>query len=138
MFKRKILIVDDEAPVRTLLVSVLSAPGVEIVEAEDANHALAIAAQHRYFDLVITDLSMPGMSGIELAQRLREARWARHFLFVSGFAQINSVELVLEEFERAEFLNKPFSMIELLRIVNSLCEPPPSPAMESLHRTAGA
>lgn len=136
MSKRKILIVDDEPPIRGLLVSALSGPGRELVEAENGNQALELAAEHGSFDVVVTDLLMPGMGGIELARRLRKARLARRFLFISGYTPMDSIDHTLEEFEHAEFLNKPFSMIELLRVVDGLLDSSPC-TMEPLQRAAG-
>jgi two-component system cell cycle response regulator CpdR len=123
---RKILVVDDEASVRGLLVSALTAPGSEVLDAEDANGALELARQHLSFDLVVTDIVMPGMDGINLARRLRRGHNARRFLFVSGFTDIESIDHALEEFERADFLHKPFAIMELLRVVDHLCEPLPA------------
>jgi two-component system, cell cycle response regulator CpdR len=137
MSKRKILIVDDEPPIRGLLVNALSEPGKEVVEAGDGNRALELAAEHGFFDVVVTDLLMPGMDGIELARRLRKGRLARRFLFISGYARMDSIDHTLEEFEHAEFLNKPFSIIELLRVVNDLCDSPPEHVMEPIQRAAG-
>jgi CheY-like chemotaxis protein len=136
MSERKILIVDDEAPIRGLLVSALSGPGKEVVEAEDGNRALELAAEHEFFDVVVTDLLMPVMGGIELARRLEKGRHARRFLFVSGYASVHSIDHTLEEFEHAEFLHKPFSINELLRIVNGLCDSPSAGRMEPV-RAAG-
>jgi CheY-like chemotaxis protein len=139
MAKRKILIVDDEASVRALLVSALRAPANETVEAENGAQALELAAQHGYFDLIVTDIMMPGITGTELAQRLRRGRHARRFLFITGFAQGDALERALEEFDRAELLAKPFSISDLLRAVSRLCEQAPaSLAVESLQRPAGA
>jgi CheY-like chemotaxis protein len=139
MPKRKILVVDDEPSIRGLLVSALKTADSEVVEADDGFAALQLAGQHGFFDLVVTDVIMPGMSGIELARRLRTGGNARRFLFVSGCAQINSISRTLEEFERASFLNKPFAIVELLRVVDSLCdEPPAAPVMDPLRRAAGA
>ena len=134
---RKILVVDDEASIRGLLVAALTAPGSEVMDAEDGNGALELARQHRSFDLVVTDIVMPGMNGIDLARRLRSEQNARRFLFVSGFTEIESIDRTLEEFERAEFLNKPFSILELLRIVDHLCAPlPAAPTQEALRSQA--
>jgi two-component system cell cycle sensor histidine kinase/response regulator CckA len=120
---RKILVVDDEASVRGLLVSALTSPECEVLDAEDASEALELARQHECFDLVVTDIVMPGMGGFELARRLQRGHNARRFLFVSGFTDIESIDSALAEFERADFLYKPFAIFELLRVVEHLCEP---------------
>jgi CheY-like chemotaxis protein len=130
MAKRKILIVDDEASVRGLLVGVLSAPETEVWEAEDGVQALQLARQQGLFDVVITDIRMPGIDGLEMARHLRRGRNAHSFLFVSGYAQLDSIDQVLGEFERAEFLNKPFTLHELLRTVDMLCEQSPIAFLE--------
>ncbi len=66
----KILIVDDEAVNRLLLVSILQSAGHETLEAADGNDALRLAKDARP-DLVIVDLYMPGMDGAELVKALR-------------------------------------------------------------------
>ncbi|SRR6266571_3592148 len=65
-----ILVVDDSITMRQMVVFTLTSAGHEVVEAADGNKALA-AAKQRKFDLVITDVNMPGMNGIDLVQNLR-------------------------------------------------------------------
>src|ERR1043166_5375461 len=66
-----ILVVDDSTTMRQMVAFTLTSAGHEVVEAPDGNKALGIAKQ-RKFDLVITDVNMPGMNGIDLVQGLRE------------------------------------------------------------------
>ncbi len=122
--ERKILVVDDEAAVRSLLRSALSLPGNQVAEAEDGREALSLAGQFGFFDLVVTDILMPGMDGLELARRLQKERAARRFLFISGYAHFETIDHQLSEFESATFLQKPFSLSELLRVARNLCEQP--------------
>src|SRR5215471_15713389 len=93
---RKILVVDDEASVRSLLANALNAAGNDVFEAEDAGRALELAEEHHFFDLVITDILMPGMGGIELARRMILERSARRFLFISGYTQMDTIDPDLE------------------------------------------
>jgi len=65
-----ILVVDDSTTMRQMVAFTLTSAGHEVVEAPDGNKALAVAKQ-RKFDLVITDVNMPGMNGIDLVQNLR-------------------------------------------------------------------
>ncbi len=65
-----ILVVDDSITMRQMVVFTLTSAGHEVVEAADGNKALA-AAKQRKFGLVITDVNMPGMNGIDLVQNLR-------------------------------------------------------------------
>ena len=66
----KILVVDDSTTMRQMVAFTLTSAGHEVVEAPDGNKALGIAKE-RKFDLVITDVNMPGMNGIDLVQSLR-------------------------------------------------------------------
>ena len=137
MSETRILVVDDEPSVRGLLRVAVGAPGVLVVDAADASGALQLANQHGFFDLVITDIQMPGTDGLELARRLRRAQQASRFLFISGYSNIGSLEEGMREFENAAFLAKPFQISELLREVRGLMERRPPPRMASVRRRAG-
>jgi two-component system chemotaxis response regulator CheY len=65
-----ILVVDDSTTMRQMVAFTLTSAGHEVVEAPDGNQALA-TAKTKKFDLVITDVNMPGMNGIDLVQSLR-------------------------------------------------------------------
>jgi len=65
-----ILVVDDSTTMRQMVAFTLTSAGHQVVEAPDGNQALATAKQKK-FDLVITDVNMPGMNGIDLVQSLR-------------------------------------------------------------------
>jgi signal transduction histidine kinase len=102
-----VLLVDDEVPLRRLLSSMLKECGYNVVEASNGADALKmIAAQNLSFRLLISDIVMPQMSGIELAQRIRSRAPDVHVLFLSGYANET-----LEEFKMSStwFLQKPFT-----------------------------
>lgn len=122
MADKKILIVDDEAAIRTLLRCAVSAPGISVFEADCGAKALAIAAEHAPFALVVSDILMPGMDGIELAKTLLAAGQAQRFLFVSGYCDLESIPNRTRDFPMSAFLAKPFSIPELLGAVRSLVE----------------
>ena len=65
-----ILVVDDSTTMRQMVAFTLTSAGHEVTEAPDGNKAL-VAAKQKKFDLVITDVNMPGMNGIDLVQSLR-------------------------------------------------------------------
>ena len=69
--RRKILLADDEPNLRILVNVTLSGPGYEILQAADGMSALAVVRNERPH-LILLDWMMPGLSGIEVAQRLRE------------------------------------------------------------------
>ncbi|HJR45500.1 MAG TPA: PAS domain S-box protein [Actinomycetota bacterium] len=81
-----ILLVEDEGPLRKLVTRVLSADGHEVLAAGDGDEALAIAdGLAEPVDLLLTDIVMPGMSGIDLAGKLKE-RWPQvGILYLSGY-----------------------------------------------------
>jgi signal transduction histidine kinase len=102
-----VLVVDDEPAVRALVTSTLSSDPVNVLLATSAEDAIAIAGQHRDIHLLLTDVVMPGKSGIELAQLLVSERPGLRVLLMTGYspdpAALNELP------ERASVLQKPFS-----------------------------
>lgn len=110
--QRKVLIVDDDPVVGTSFKRVLSGKGYLVVSAENGHEALErLKAEH--FDMVYTDLRMPGMDGIQVAEGVKAAQPWMPVMIVTGFGSPGN-----EERARAagvsEFLRKPLSpeMIE--------------------------
>ena len=112
-----ILVVEDEELVRRMIRRVLERYGYRIFEARDGAEAMAIAQRHQGdLDLVLTDVVMPQMGGIELAVRLREERPEIRVLFMSGYAhRAGWTEADLPG--GAAFLEKPFGPDEVTRRV---------------------
>lgn len=104
----EVLLVEDEAQLRNLVGRFLAKDGHSVIAAEDATEALAIASERtRPVDLLLTDVVMPGMSGIELAKRLKE-RWpGLAVLYVSGYPR--DVVDVQGDID-GELLEKPFTV----------------------------
>ena len=113
-----ILIVEDEAIVRALVRAVLTKQGYAVVEAADPSEALAICADGRTFDLLFTDVVMPGMSGHELAKRLISGQPSLKVLFCSGYSNDTGV------LADANFLQKPYALGELAASVRELLDTP--------------
>ncbi len=103
-----VLIVDDEPAVRGLLSEILALLGHRVVERASAESALEFF-EGRRFDLVLTDLGLPGMSGWDLARRLRAADPRVTIGFVTGWGEDVSQEKV-EEAGGNGFIGKPFSI----------------------------
>ena len=112
----RILIIEDEAGVRDIAVSVLRSRGYEVEEAEDGEEALEIInAKPGEFDLVISDVVMPGMNGPTLIKQAREKLGHARVIFISGYAE---QELAKQLDDRAvSFLPKPFSVRQLSELV---------------------
>jgi len=109
-----ILIVEDEADVRRVLVEVLRRNGYVVLDAPDGHEALEKASAHSgIIDLLLTDLVMPLMSGREVAQRFRELRPAARIIYMSGYSadtHFNQGPLALD----AAFIAKPITPRALL------------------------
>ncbi len=81
--KHKILIVDDEAPIRLLIAQVLAARGYDVKTAENGAEAIQMA-NHEVFHLIMTDLIMPGQDGIETILALRAKHPKTRIIAMSG------------------------------------------------------
>lgn len=110
--KAKVLIVDDSALTRRSLRQILETAGCEVVEAEDG-----LSALERYYlekpDVVLLDLVMRGMYGLEVLQKLRELDAEARIVVVSADIQSSSHELAEQAGAKA-FINKPFEKAEIL------------------------
>jgi signal transduction histidine kinase len=108
-----ILLVEDEEPVRRMIRKALESSGYRILEAREGADALATARRHEGdLDLVLTDVVMPRMGGVELAERLRE-EWPKiRVLFMSGYAHSAGWTETAPPAE-ASFLEKPFGPREV-------------------------
>ncbi len=110
-----VLVVDDEAVVRTSLENLLRAEAYAVLEAAKAPEALHIMEDQRV-DLVITDLKMPGIDGLTL---LKKIKWRSPRTPVVMLTGQGSMEIVIQALRQgvADFMNKPFEPDELLNIV---------------------
>ena len=104
----RILVVEDEAPMRAIMVETLERLGYRTAQAGDATAALAMMGNGEAPDLLVTDMGLPGLSGRELAERARLLRPGMRVLFITGYAG----PLVRAEFLDAgtDMLAKPFSL----------------------------
>ena len=110
---RSILVVDDEPSIQGLLVEALARAGFEVDTAGNGASALAKIEKRRY-DLIISDLKMPGVSGVDLYERIRETRpdLAARIVFTSGDTVSDGTEAFLRRTGNMTLL-KPFSLEEL-------------------------
>jgi len=86
--KLRVLLVDDDPLALSVLSSILKRDGHDVVTAADAEEAIPLAADHPP-DVVVTDLQMPGLSGIELMRKLREQDRDLPVIVVTGFAEVD-------------------------------------------------
>ena len=112
----RVLVVDDEGEICQMLTRLLSGEGYQVSVALDGQTALSLCGESP-FDLVITDLGMPDMSGWELADGLRALNPAARVLMVTGW-ELDVDRAGLEEYNVREVLNKPFEIRTLLDAVS--------------------
>ncbi len=118
----RLLVVDDEPEVRRLVVRQLEAAGYEALAAANAGDALQLLASHGPIDLLVTDVVMPGMNGIELANAVRLSFPGMKVLLVSGHLDDES-RAMGSRLGNAVIVTKPFSSDELARAVRTLLGP---------------
>jgi signal transduction histidine kinase/CheY-like chemotaxis protein len=104
-----VLVVEDDAAVRMVIVNVLEELGYAACEAEHADEALAILQSDRQIDLLISDVGLPGLNGRQLAEIARQGRPGLKVLFVTGYAQGAAVRSGFLD-HGMDMLTKPFQI----------------------------
>ena len=113
------LIVDDEEPVRKFVDRVLHEAGYQTATAGDGPEAIEVAARLGSFDILVTDVIMPLMTGDELARRLRQNEPRLRVLYLTGYSdRLFKEKITLWEDEA--FLDKPCSVKGLTEAVSLL------------------
>ncbi|MCP2021241.1 response regulator [Pseudomonas laurylsulfatiphila] len=112
-----ILVVEDDAIVRMLIVDVLEELEFKVLEADGSEQALeTLRDSHQHIDLMMTDVGLPIMDGRELAKEARALRPALPILFASGYAE--SIDVPAD----MHVIGKPFSIDQLRDKVKGILE----------------
>lgn len=120
MEKNRILIIDDDEIVRKSCERILSPEGYIIVSAENGREGLRLFSK-RPFDLVLTDLRMPDMDGIEVLKKIKEAGPDIEVIVITGYGTVKSaIEAI--RYGAYDYIEKPFSPEELLNVVRRSLE----------------
>jgi two-component system, cell cycle sensor histidine kinase and response regulator CckA len=115
-----ILLVEDDVPIRSVASRILEQHGYRVLPASDVNDAIRIAVGHTgNIDVLLTDVVMPDMNGVDLANRLMGIRPTLRPLLMSGFAHVSESLLVGREWA---FLQKPFTAERLLTKVRGVLD----------------
>jgi DNA-binding NtrC family response regulator len=115
--KRTIVVVDDEAPIRQLVGRMLRYQGFEVLEAASGAGAAALCSSHPTpVRLIVTDVTMPDVSGPDLARQLMGSYADMRVLYMSG----NPERTTNPGDRRTSFLQKPFSYAALVAAVKEL------------------
>jgi CheY-like chemotaxis protein len=119
-----VIVCDDEPGVRELVASVLELRAYAVLRAETAAEALELARRHeRPVHLLVTDVAMPGMDGIELAAEIRKLHPRAGVLYMSGYTE-NAEKLSAPLGPNTHYLAKPFLPGDLTSLVSSILERP--------------
>jgi DNA-binding NtrC family response regulator len=124
----RILVVDDDADMRALLLEELRQEGFEVSEAHDGAEAVA-AIRVAEYDVILMDKNMPGPSGLDLLPGFRRTCPRSRLIMMTAFGDVPSYVEALER-GAVEYLFKPFRMDELKAAVRKALESaaaPPSP-----------
>jgi DNA-binding NtrC family response regulator len=117
----RLLVVDDEPIVGKRLKQVFGKVGFEVESYTDSAAALAAMAE-KSFDIVVTDLKMQGIDGIEVLKRVRAMNPKTRVIIITGYASPDTAELAEQEGVFA-FLAKPFRLDELKEVIYRAMEP---------------
>ncbi len=115
-----VLVVDDEPIVLNVVSTILQRAGLTVVRAADGTAAAGLVTEGLRPDLLLSDMSMPGMDGVELSELVREISPQTRILFSTGFEQLPDGSVL-----PGPVLHKPYRTAELLEAVRkALAEPP--------------
>ncbi len=113
--KGKILVVDDEDALRTVLSAELSGEGYEVGTAADGVEAVAMLQKQRY-NLVLLDIKMPNMNGFEVLKVIKEKHPGTKVIMLTGFADLkNAIES--KKLGAEDFVSKPYDLVDLLTTI---------------------
>lgn len=121
MAKKKIMIVDDEESLRELVTAIMEQEGYEIITAEDGDECLKKLKIVKP-DLILLDMMMPGMSGREVCEKIRQDPKTKNlkvaFLTVAKFSETGKG--VLKEMKVLDYITKPFENNDLIKRVKKM------------------
>lgn len=115
----RILLAEDDQAMRTYLERALTNAGYEVIAVDRGTMALPLL-EDEHFDLLLSDIVMPEMDGIELAQRCSEMSPRTKVMFITGFAAVSLKSN--REAPQARVLSKPFHLKDLVSEVERMFE----------------
>lgn len=117
MHQPSILVVDDELLIRDLLYDFFSGQGWQIAVAENSERALQIL-HDRKIDLVLTDIKMPELDGLQLAARLKESDPNLPVVVMTGYPSVESAVTALRA-KVEDYVIKPFNINQLFKLIEA-------------------
>lgn len=114
--KHKVLVVDDELLIRDLLYDFFSGRECEIAVAASGQEALKQLEQHS-FDVILVDLKMPDMDGLDLARAIRASGHTSPIILITGYPSVESAVEALR-IRLYDYVTKPFNINQLFHLVS--------------------
>jgi two-component system, NtrC family, nitrogen regulation response regulator NtrX len=108
----KILIIDDEKSIRNTLNEILSYEGYEVAEAQDGNEGIKLAGKDK-FDIILSDIKMPKMDGIEVLEKLQEITPDTPVVMISGHGNIDTAVEAIRK-GAFDYISKPLDLNRML------------------------
>lgn len=113
--KNKILVVDDEEALRTVLSAELEGEGYQVSTAGDGDEAIKIIGAQQ-FHLILLDIKMPNVDGFEVLKFVKQHQPATKVIMLTGFADLkNAIES--KKLGAEDFVSKPYDLVDLLTTV---------------------
>ena len=112
-----VLVVDDETTLRSIMANIFMKMGLKVSEAEDGQEALLLLEKSKY-DYLVTDIRMPKLDGIKLAEIVREKGYANKIVVVSGGIVANEESKIKKKCDA--IIKKPFKTIDVFNIMKSI------------------
>jgi CheY-like chemotaxis protein len=116
-----VLVVEDDAAVRLLVLEVLRELGYAAIEAADAQSAIPVLDSVRRLDLLVTDVGLPGMNGRQLAEIARQTRPGLRVLFMTGYAENATMRSGFLD-EGMQMVTKPFALDQMAVRIRQMIE----------------
>ena len=116
--KPVLLVIDDQPGIRRLLIEVLSEEGYSVVEATNGYDGLQKAKEHLPA-LILMDMKMPGMDGIETLRELKKIGMRAKVVMMTAYGELDLVNAA-KEIGAADYITKPFDIIALCRMIERI------------------
>lgn len=116
----KILLAEDDAELRELLTLVLTGAGYQVCQCGDGRQLLQRLDQHNNYALVISDVRMPGLSGLEVLARQRNNARPIPFICMTAFGDVQTHGKA-RRLGAAATIDKPFDLDEMIELVERVC-----------------
>ena len=118
--EKKLLVIDDEPAIREGVRRILESDAYK-VETFAGGHAALERIKQESFDLVITDLKMPGISGMEVLKAIKEIQPDLPVIFITGYSSVDSAVEVMK-LGAVDYIAKPFTPEEMLQTIKTALE----------------